>query len=119
MTTELHKAVVREIPTQRRAKHFTMIREMHLADVFTFGNAACGMAAILCAMIYVGSPSLPHFFIATALAPAAFLFDVIDGRVARWRHTHSALGRELDSLADVISFGVAPAALGFAAGLRG
>ncbi len=57
--------------------------------------------------------------IAAALAPAAFIFDVIDGRVARWRQTHSALGRELDSLADVISFGVAPAALGFAAGLDG
>jgi CDP-diacylglycerol--serine O-phosphatidyltransferase len=77
------------------------------------------MAAIFCAMVYVGSPSLAHFFAATALAPAAMVFDVIDGRVARWRHTHSALGRELDSLADVISFGVAPAALGFAAGLRG
>jgi CDP-diacylglycerol--serine O-phosphatidyltransferase len=52
-------------------------------------------------------------------APAAFIFDVLDGRIARMRHEHSALGRELDSLADVISFGVAPAALGFAAGLRG
>jgi CDP-diacylglycerol--serine O-phosphatidyltransferase len=39
--------------------------------------------------------------------------------VARWRHQHSALGRELDSLADVISFGVAPAALAYAAGLDG
>jgi CDP-diacylglycerol--serine O-phosphatidyltransferase len=39
--------------------------------------------------------------------------------VARWRHAHSTLGRELDSLADVISFGVAPAALAFAAGMRG
>lgn len=96
-----------------------MIRELHLADFFTLANAACGMAAIICAMIYVGRPSLAHFFAATALAPAALVFDVIDGRVARWRHTHSALGRELDSLADVISFGVAPAALGFAAGLRG
>jgi CDP-diacylglycerol--serine O-phosphatidyltransferase len=70
-------------------------------------------------MIYVGSPSLAHFFAATALLPAALVFDVLDGRVARWRHTNSALGRELDSLADVISFGVAPAALGFAAGMRG
>jgi CDP-diacylglycerol--serine O-phosphatidyltransferase len=47
------------------------------------------------------------------------VFDVFDGRVARRRHTHSALGRELDSLADIISFGVVPAAIGFAAGLRG
>jgi CDP-diacylglycerol--serine O-phosphatidyltransferase len=44
---------------------------------------------------------------------------VLDGRIARARHQHSALGRELDSLSDVISFGVAPAALGFAAGLQG
>ena len=44
---------------------------------------------------------------------------MFDGRIARWRQTQSALGRELDSLADVISFGVAPAALAFAAGLDG
>jgi CDP-diacylglycerol--serine O-phosphatidyltransferase len=43
--------------------------------------------------------------------PSPFFFDWLDGNVARWRHQHSALGRELDSLSDVISFGVAPAAL--------
>jgi CDP-diacylglycerol---serine O-phosphatidyltransferase len=106
-------------PPAKPREHFSMIRELHLADLFTLANAACGTAAIFCAMIYVGRPSLAHFFAAAALAPAALVFDVIDGRVARSRHTHSALGRELDSLADVISFGVAPAALGFAAGLRG
>jgi len=100
-------------------KHFSMIREMHLADLFTLANAACGVAGVFCAMVYVGSQSRMHFLAAAALAPAAFIFDVLDGRIARWRHTHSALGRELDSLADVISFGVAPATLGFAAGLRG
>ena len=93
-------------------KHFSMIREFHLADFFTLANAACGVAAVFFAMKYVESQSVRYFLIATALAPAAFVFDVIDGRVARWRRTHSALGRELDSLADVISFGVAPAALG-------
>ncbi len=100
-------------------KHFTMVREFHLADFFTLANAACGVATIFLAMIYVGNSSVAHFLAAAAMAPAAFIFDVLDGRIARWRHTHSALGRELDSLADVISFGVAPAALGFAAGLRG
>src|SRR5205823_7134095 len=60
-----------------------------------------------------------HFFAAAALAPAAFVCDVLDGRIARARHQHSPLGRELDSLSDVISFGVAPAALGFAAGMHG
>jgi CDP-diacylglycerol--serine O-phosphatidyltransferase len=100
-------------------KHFSMLRGFHLADFFTLANAACGVAAIFLAMIYVGNTSAAHFFAAAAMAPAAFVFDVLDGRIARWRHTHSALGRELDSLADVISFGVAPAALGFAGGLRG
>jgi CDP-diacylglycerol--serine O-phosphatidyltransferase len=96
-----------------------MIREFHLADVLTLANAACGLAAVLCAMLYMGSHVPAHYFTAAALTPAALVFDWLDGRVARFRHTHSALGRELDSLADIISFGVAPATLGFAAGLRG
>lgn len=100
-------------------RHFSMLREFHLADFFTLGNAACGVGAILLAMLFIASPDPAHFYAAAALAPAAFVFDVLDGRIARARHQHSALGRELDSLADVISFGVAPAALGFAAGLRG
>jgi CDP-diacylglycerol---serine O-phosphatidyltransferase len=96
-----------------------MIRGLHLADAFTLANAACGVAALFCAMAYVAGPSPAYFYAAAALAPAAFVFDVLDGRIARARRTHSPLGRELDSLSDVISFGVAPAALGFAAGLRG
>ena len=96
-----------------------MLREFHLADVLTLGNAACGLAAVFFAMHYMGSGSPAHFFAATTLAPAALLFDWLDGRVARWRHQQSVLGRELESLADIISFGVAPTALGFAAGLRG
>jgi CDP-diacylglycerol---serine O-phosphatidyltransferase len=102
-----------------RPKHFSMIRGFHLADFLTLGNAACGVGAVFLAMLYMGSQSAAHFLWAAALAPAAFAFDVLDGRVARMRHQHSALGRELDSLADVISFGVAPAALAFAAGMQG
>lgn len=100
-------------------KHFSLLREFHLADFLTLGNAACGLAAVFLSMRYMGSQSADHFFAAAALAPAALLFDWLDGRVARWRHQQSTLGRELDSLADIISFGIAPAALGFAAGLRG
>ena len=103
----------------RTFKHFSMLREFHLADVLTLGNAACGVAAVFFSMLYMGTHSTQYFLMATAMTPAALLFDWLDGRVARWRHEHSTLGRELDSLADVISFGVAPAALGFAAGLRG
>src|SRR5205085_3925017 len=73
----------------------------------------------LLALQYMASGDRAHFFVAAALAPAAFILDVLDGRIARARHQHSALGRELDSLSDVISFGMAPAALGFAAGMQG
>ena len=102
-----------------KPRHFSMLRDFHLADFFTLGNAACGMGAVFAAMAYMASGDLAAFYLAAALAPAAFAFDVADGRIARWRHQHSALGRELDSLADIISFGVAPAALAYAAGLRG
>lgn len=100
-------------------RHFSMLRDFHLADFFTLGNAACGVGAVFLAMLYMTSGLRAHFFAAAALAPAAFVFDVLDGRIARARHQHSALGRELDSLSDVISFGLAPAALAFAAGMRG
>ena len=102
-----------------KQKHFTMIRGFHLADFFTLANAACGVGAVFLAMRYLQSATLAHFYAAAAMAPLAFFFDWLDGNVARWRHQHSALGRELDSLADVISFGVAPATLAFAAGLDG
>jgi CDP-diacylglycerol--serine O-phosphatidyltransferase len=98
--------------------HFSMIRGFHLADWFTIANAFCGMGAVLMAMGYLaGRPN--GLLAGCLLVPVAFVFDVLDGRIARWRQTQSALGRELDSLADVISFGVAPAALAFAAGLQG
>jgi CDP-diacylglycerol--serine O-phosphatidyltransferase len=96
-----------------------MLRGFHLADFLTLANAACGVAGVFLAMLHVATGSAALFLLAAAMAPAAFAFDVLDGRVARMRHQHSVLGRELDSLADVISFGVAPAALGFSAGLTG
>ena len=102
-----------------KPRHFSMVREFHLADFFTLANGACGIGGVFCAMKFLETQTVLYFLIAAALAPAAFIFDVLDGRIARWRQTHSALGRELDSLADVISFGVAPASLGFAAGLNG
>jgi CDP-diacylglycerol--serine O-phosphatidyltransferase len=104
---------------QAAPRHFSMLRGFHLADFFTLGNAACGVGAVFMAMLYLASGDRGHFLLSAALAPAAFIFDVLDGRIARARHQHSALGRELDSLSDVISFGVAPAALAFAAGMQG
>jgi CDP-alcohol phosphatidyltransferase-like enzyme len=72
-------------------KHFSMLRTFHLADFFTLANAACGMVSIFYAMIYVSSRSVGDFLIAAGMTPAAFVFDVLDGRIARWRHQHSAL----------------------------
>ncbi len=106
-------------PAGPHARHFSMIRSFQLADFLTLGNAACGTGAVFVAMAYVGSSDARQFLLAAALAPLALVFDVLDGRVARWRRQSSVLGRELDSLADVISFGVAPAALAYAAGMRG
>jgi CDP-diacylglycerol---serine O-phosphatidyltransferase len=101
------------------ARHLSMIRGFHLADFLTLANAACGVLAIFAVMAYLEARDLRRLLVAMALLPWAFAFDVLDGRVARWRMRHSPLGRELDSLADVISFGVAPAAIAYGAGMRG
>ena len=101
------------------AKPFSMIREFHLADWFTLGNACCGVGALFSVMTYLQTGVVWHLILACGLIPAALVFDVLDGRIARWRQRASAMGRELDSLADVISFGVAPAAIAYAAGMQG
>jgi CDP-diacylglycerol--serine O-phosphatidyltransferase len=106
-----------ENSAQRRKRHFSMIRDFHLADLFTISNGFCGVWAIFEAMKYIRTAEMGHVYKAALLIPLALVFDVLDGRIARWRHQASALGRELDSLADAVSFGVAPAAIAFAVGL--
>lgn len=103
----------------KQGKHLSMIRSFHLADWFTLGNAACGVGALFAIMSYLQSQGVIHLFFACALIPLALMFDVFDGRIARWRQQSSLLGRELDSLADVISFGVAPAAIAYGVGMDG
>ncbi len=102
-----------------KPRHFSMIREFHLADWFTLANAFCGTGAIFAAMRFLQEGVVRDLLIGMALIPLAFIFDALDGRVARWRNSASTLGRELDSLSDIISFGVAPAALAYACGLQG
>jgi CDP-diacylglycerol---serine O-phosphatidyltransferase len=94
-----------------------MLRDFHLADLFTIANGFCGVAALFAAMRFLATGDRPQLYWAALLVPVALVFDVLDGRIARWRHVASPMGRELDSLADVISFGVAPAAIAYAAGL--
>ena len=100
-------------------RHFSMLRDFHLADWFTLANAFCGSGAIFAAMRFLQDGVVRDLLVGMSLIPLAFVFDALDGRVARWRNSASTLGRELDSLADVISFGVAPASLAYACGLQG
>ena len=100
-------------------RHFSMVRSFHLADFLTLANGCCGTAAIFLAMGHLREAATARVYAAGLLIGAALVFDVADGRVARWRHDASPLGRELDSLADVISFGVAPACLAYAVGMSG
>ncbi|MET0519705.1 MAG: CDP-diacylglycerol--serine O-phosphatidyltransferase [Burkholderiaceae bacterium] len=102
-----------------RPKPFSMIREFHLADWFTLGNACAGIGALFSVMTYLQNREILHLYYACGLIPVALVFDVLDGRIARWRQKSSAMGRELDSLADVISFGVAPALIAYGCGMQG
>jgi len=96
-----------------------MIREFHLADWFTLANAVCGTGALFSTITFIETSDTRHIYFACGLVFAALIFDVLDGRIARWRQKTSTMGRELDSLADVISFGVAPAIIGYGCGMQG
>lgn len=100
--------------------HFSLIKAMHLADVITEMNGFCGFMAVLSAMKYCldDHTDLKNLWLAFFFMPFGLFFDFFDGKVARWRKKSSLMGQELDSLADLISFGVAPATVGFAIGLR-
>jgi CDP-diacylglycerol--serine O-phosphatidyltransferase len=100
------------------SRHLSMIRNFHASDVVTLANGGCGAWAIFLAMAHAGGAGIATIYLACGALVAALIFDTLDGRIARWRHQASALGRELDSLADVVSFGAAPAALAYALGLR-
>ncbi len=80
-----------------------------LPNLFTLSSVLCGFYAILTAT----QPEVDadDFYRASLLVIFAMFFDTIDGRVARLTKTQSAIGVQLDSLADVVSFGVTPAVL--------
>jgi len=102
-----------------KPRPFSMIRDFALADWFTLGNAASGVGALFSTMTYLQEGGVWHLYMASGLVLLALVFDILDGRIARWRQRASLLGRELDSLADVISFGVAPAVIGYGCGMQG
>ncbi|RPA98884.1 CDP-diacylglycerol--serine O-phosphatidyltransferase [Choiromyces venosus 120613-1] len=101
-------------------RHFSMIRALHMADLITELNGFCGAMSIFSSLRYcLGSPDdLTQLWFAMTFMPFGLFFDFMDGKVARWRKKSSLMGQELDSLADLISFGMAPASCAFALGFR-
>ena len=102
-----------------KKQHFSMLREFALADVLTLLNAACGTVSIFLCLNYLEERDPKWLWMAFVLLPTALVCDALDGWVARKRQKWSRIGADLDSLADVVSFGVAPAVLGFTLGMRG
>jgi CDP-diacylglycerol--serine O-phosphatidyltransferase len=101
-------------------RRLSMLRTYTPADALTIGNASCGTICIFLCLDYMAFGDERRLWTALMLLPLALICDVFDGYVARMDHRRqSLLGADLDSLADVISFGVAPAVLGFTLGLRG
>jgi CDP-diacylglycerol---serine O-phosphatidyltransferase len=100
------------IPGSRRRRGMYI-----LPSIFTAGNIAAGYYAITQSL--QGSIMEPHHFDYAALAIGfAIPFDALDGRIARMTNTTSEFGKELDSLADVITFGVAPSILAYSWGFH-
>lgn len=97
-----------------------MFRSYTPADLLTLANASCGTLSIFACLSYIAGDRSRQIWAAFALPVLALVFDVLDGHVARLAaRRQSALGADLDSLADIVSFGVAPAVLGYTLGLRG
>lgn len=97
----------------------SIFRSFALADFITLANAGCGMTVIFLCLNHVTGVKTPYLWTVFLLLPLALVFDILDGFIARQLGRRSPLGADLDSLADIVSFGVAPAVLGFTLGLRG
>ncbi|KAG8701281.1 CDP-diacylglycerol-serine O-phosphatidyltransferase [Ceratobasidium sp. 394] len=98
--------------------HFSLVRNFRLADLVTIMNGFCGSFSIFSSARFLITQDESQLYAALAFPLAGLMFDFFDGKVARWRQSSSLLGQELDSLADLISFGVAPALLAFTIGFR-
>ncbi|KAI1848350.1 hypothetical protein JX265_008870 [Neoarthrinium moseri] len=100
--------------------HFSLVKALHLADYITEMNGFCGIMSVFSSLRYcLGDPTdHSNLYLALAFLPFGLFFDFMDGRVARWRKKSSMMGQELDSLADLISFGLAPACVAFSLGIR-
>lgn len=106
-------------PERERRAPWSLVRSLTPADVITLINAVSGTFSVLATLKYSSSADRTYLWLAIVLLPIAGIADFMDGRVARKTRRSSMLGGDLDSLSDLISFGLAPACLGFALGLNG
>ncbi|CAN6624730.1 hypothetical protein TRVA0_010S00584 [Trichomonascus vanleenenianus] len=95
-----------------------MVRNLHMADFITCLNGLCGFMSIVSSLRYAATGEDKYAYRAMYFSPLGMFFDFLDGRVARWRNKSSLMGQELDSLADLISFGLSPACCAFNLGLQ-
>jgi CDP-diacylglycerol---serine O-phosphatidyltransferase len=103
-----------------KPRRLSMLRSYTPADFFTLANASCGTIAIFLCLSYIADERSGQLWAAFVLPVVALVFDAMDGYIARRdKRRQSLLGADLDSLADIVSFGVAPAVLGYTLGLRG
>ena len=101
-------------------QRLSMIRSYTWPDLITLGNAICGTVTIFACLSYIAGDQTQWLWTAFVLPIFAFVLDSLDGYVARMtKSRRSLIGADLDSLADIVSFGVAPAVLGYTLGLRG
>jgi len=101
-------------------RHLSMLRSYTPADLLTLANASCGTISIFLCLSYLTDEKSSQLWAAFVLPAFALVFDALDGYIARLNtRRQSLLGADLDSLADIVSFGVAPAVLGYTLGLRG
>jgi CDP-diacylglycerol--serine O-phosphatidyltransferase len=105
---------------ESRPHRLSMLRSYTPADLLTLANASCGTLSIFACLTYIEDEKSEQLWVAFLLPVLALMFDALDGYVARRDpRRQSLLGADLDSLADIVSFGVAPAVLGYTLGLRG
>jgi len=105
---------------RRGSRPFALLRSFVFADFVTLANASAGTGAIFFCLVYLDAGHRGiHIAGAFVLLVLALACDLADGAIARGQHHASPFGADLDSLADVVSFGVAPAVFGFTLGLRG
>jgi CDP-diacylglycerol--serine O-phosphatidyltransferase len=107
------------VPSTRSSETRALLRSLTPADFVTLGNASCGTGAIFFCLNHLETRGDAFLLGAFVLVALALVLDFGDGVIARRHGRSSPFGADLDSLADVVSFGVAPAVLGFTLGLRG